>query len=193
MRLFDEGLTIEGIGLSLRDTAVTSSMIYFILFGAEVLKGFFSRSGLPVALASWAGSSGFDPWVVLIAMLAIFIVLGCFMESLSMILVIVPFFWPVLVDLNGGDYALADSAAYGLGPEELKIWFGILALVVVELGLITPPVGLNVFIISSLAPDTSMGDIFKGVMPFFAIEILRVALLLAIPAISLTLPRLLSH
>ncbi len=193
MRLFGEGLTLEGIGLSLRDTAVTTSMIYFILFGAEVLKGFFARSGLPAALASWASTTGLDPWLVLVAMLAIFVVLGCFMESLSMILVIVPFFWPVLVDLNGGDYALADTAAYGLGPEELKIWFGILALVVVELGLITPPVGLNVFIISSLDPDTSMGDIFKGVMPFFAVEILRITLLVAIPAISLTLPRLLSN
>jgi tripartite ATP-independent transporter DctM subunit len=193
MRLFGEGLTLQGIGLSLRDTAVTTAMIYFILFGAEVLKGFFARSGLPAALASWASTSGFDPWLVLVVMLVIFIVLGCFMESLSMILVIVPFFWPVLVDLNGGAYALADSAAYGIGPEELKIWFGILALVVVELGLITPPVGLNVFIISSLAPDTSMGETFKGVMPFFAVEILRVALLVAVPAIALTLPRLLSQ
>jgi tripartite ATP-independent transporter DctM subunit len=193
MRLFGEGLTLQGIGLSLRDTAITTSMIYFILFGAEVLKGFFARSGLPAALASWASTSGFDPWIVLVVMLVILIVLGCFMESLSMILVIVPFFWPVLVDLNGGAYALADGAAYGLDPEELKIWFGILALVVVELGLITPPVGLNVFIISSLAPDTSMGETFKGVMPFFAVEILRVSVLVAVPAIALTLPRLLSH
>ena len=81
-------------------------------------------------------------------MLAFLIVLGCFMESLAMILVVVPFFWPVLIDLNGGDYATAATAAYGLSTEELKIWFGILALIVVELGLITPPVGLNVFIIS---------------------------------------------
>jgi TRAP-type C4-dicarboxylate transport system permease large subunit len=80
-----------------------------------------------------------------------------------------------------------------LGPEELKIWFGILALVVVELGLITPPVGLNVFIISSLAPNVGMREVFKGVMPFFAIEVVRIALLVAIPAIALTLPRLLSH
>jgi tripartite ATP-independent transporter DctM subunit len=193
MRLFGEGLTLERIGLSLRDTAVTTAMIYFILFGAEVLKGFFARSGLPAALAAWASTSGLDPWLVLVAMMVIFIILGCFMESLSIILVIVPFFWPVLVDLNGGAYAIAETAGYGLGPEELKIWFGILALVVVELGLITPPVGLNVFIISSLAPDTRMGDIFKGVMPFFAAEIVRVTLLVAVPAISLILPRLLSH
>ena len=193
MRLRGEGLTLQGIGLSLRDTAVTTAMIYFILFGAEVLKGFFARSGLPAGLASWASASGFDPWLVLIAMMLILIVLGCFMESLSMILVVVPFFWPALIELNGGTYALADSAAYGLGTEELKIWFGILALVVVELGLITPPVGLNVFIISSLAPDTRMGDIFKGVLPFFASEIVRIALLVAVPAIALTLPRLLGH
>ena len=82
-------------------------MIYFILFGAEVLKGFFSRAGLPAALADWAGSSGLDPWTVLILMLLILIVLGCFMESLAMILVVVPFFWPALVELNGGDYATA--------------------------------------------------------------------------------------
>ena len=186
-----EGLTIPLLGRSLLDTAVTSGMIYFILFGAEVLKGFFARAGLPAALASWAGASGLDPWTILVLMLVILIVLGCFMDSLSMIVVVVPFFWPVLVDLNGGAYALADTAAYGLGPDELKIWFGILALVVVELGLITPPVGLNVFIISSLAEDTSMRDTFKGVMPFFAAEIVRVGLLLALPILTLALPRLL--
>jgi tripartite ATP-independent transporter DctM subunit len=192
MRLFGPGLTLAGVRHALRDTAVTSSMIYFILFGAEVLKGFFSRSGLPAALAAWAGTSGLDPWLVLAAMLAILIILGCFMESLSMILVIVPFFWPVLIDLNGGDWITADAAAYGVDAEDLKIWFGILALVVVELGLITPPVGLNVFIIASLAPETGMRSVFRGVMPFFTVEILRVILLLAFPAIALTLPRLLA-
>jgi TRAP-type C4-dicarboxylate transport system permease large subunit len=76
MRLFGEGLTLQRIGLSLRDTAVTTGMIYFILFGAEVLKGFFARSGLPAALATWASTSGLDPWMILIAMLVIFIILG---------------------------------------------------------------------------------------------------------------------
>jgi tripartite ATP-independent transporter DctM subunit len=193
LRLFGEGLSLTGIRDALLLTAVTSGMIYFILFGAEVLKGFFSRSGLPAALASWAATSGLDPWLVLIAMLAIFIVLGCFMDSLSMILVIVPFFWPTLVDLNGGDYVTAATSAYGLGPEDLKIWFGILALIVVELGLITPPVGLNVFIISSLSDEATMRDTFRGVMPFFGAELLRVALILAVPAITLALPHFLSR
>ena len=110
------------------------------------------------------------------------------MDSLAMILVVVPFFWPALVDLNGGDYITAESAVYGLDTEQLKIWFGIIALVVVELGLITPPVGLNVFIISSLADNVRMKEVFIGVLPFFAVEILRIALLLAAPALCLFLP-----
>ena len=188
----DDGLGWAGIRASLLDTAVTAGMIYFILFGAEVLAGFFARAGLPAALAAWTGGSGLDPWVLLVVMLAILIVLGCFMDSLAMILVVVPFLWPALVDLNGGDHATAATAAYGLGTDELKLWFGIVALVVVELGLITPPVGLNVFIIASLARNVSMGDVFAGVMPFFAVEIGRIALLLAVPALCLLVPRLLS-
>jgi tripartite ATP-independent transporter DctM subunit len=188
----EAGLSLAGIRGSLLDTAVTSGMIYFILFGAEVLKTFFARAGLPAAMATWTANAGIDPWLLLIAMLLILIVLGCVMDSLAMILVIVPFFWPALVDLNGGDYALAETAAFGLNTEELKIWFGIIALVVVELGLITPPVGLNVFIIAGLSQGVRMAEVFTGVMPFFAIEILRIALLLALPALCLFLPRYLS-
>ena len=186
------GLDLPALRASILSTAVTSAMIYFILFGAEVLKGFFARSGLPAALATWAASSSLDPWVILVGMLLALILLGCFMESLSMILVVVPFFWPVLVDLNGGDWASAETAAFGMNAEELKIWFGILALIVVELGLITPPVGLNVFIIHALAQDTSMGDTFRGVMPFFGAELVRIVLLLALPTLTLWLPRFLS-
>jgi len=116
----------------LRDTAVTSGMIYFILFGAEVIKSFFSRAGLPAALADWAAASTLDPWFILVVMLLLLILLGCFMESLSMILVVVPFFWPALIMLNGGDYVSVEASAYGMGTDDLKIWFGILALVVVE-------------------------------------------------------------
>ena len=192
LRFTEQGLTNEGIKKSFLDTAVTSGMIYFILFGAEVIKSFFTRAGLPAALADWSATSGMDPWLILIAMLLLLIVLGCFMESLSMILVVVPFFWPVLVTLNGGDFVTADTAAYAMNTEHLKIWFGILALIVVELGLITPPVGLNVFIISSLAKDVAMKTVFKGVIPFFSAELVRIALILAFPAIALFLPDFLS-
>ncbi len=190
LNLGGEGLTPGKLRDSFLDTAITSGMIYFILFGAEVLKGFCTRANLPAAMADWAAGSGFDPWVVLILMLLLLIVLGCFMESLAMILVVVPFFWPTLADLNGGAFATAETAVFGMGPEDLKIWFGILALVVVELGLITPPVGLNVFIINALARDTPMRETFRGVMPFFASEIVRVILILAFPALALLVPRL---
>ena len=186
------GLTMPRLGTALRETAVTAGMIAFILFGAEVLKGFFARAGLPAAMSDWAGSSGYDPFVVLVAMLAILIVLGCFMESLAMILVVVPFFWPALVEINGGDYAVAETAAFGMSNDELKLWFGILALIVVELGLITPPVGLNVFIISALARDVPISETFRGVMPFFGVEVLRIFLIIASPGLCLWLPRLMS-
>lgn len=189
-RLTGEGLNFTGLLRAIRATAITSGMIYLILFGAEVLKGFFTRTNLPQALSEWAANSGMEPMLILIIMLVIFIILGCFMESLAMILVVVPFFWPTLIALNGGDYANAETSAFGLDTDSLKIWFGILALIVVELGLITPPVGLNVFIISSLSRDTPMSTVFRGVMPFFGAEIIRVALILMLPALTLMVPRL---
>lgn len=185
-----EGLNMAGLMRAVRATAITAGMIYLILFGAEVLKGFFTRTGLPQALSDWAAVSGLDPMLVLIIMLVIFVILGCFMESLAMILVVVPFFWPTLIALNGGDYVTTETAAFGMDNDSLKIWFGILALIVVELGLITPPVGLNVFIISSLTRDTPMSTVFRGVLPFLGAEVIRVALILMLPALTLIVPRL---
>ncbi|MEP3431282.1 MAG: TRAP transporter large permease [Roseibium sp.] len=177
---------------ALKETASTSGMIYLIILGAELLKIFMSRVGLPQETAAWIAGSGLEPMTVLILLLVALILLGCLMDSLSMILLVIPFFWPVLVDMNGGIYQDAEGAGFGMSTEDLKIWFGILALIVVELGLITPPVGMNVFVISSLARDTPMIETFKGVMPFFGAEIFRVVLLVSFPALTLWLPRLLS-
>ena len=177
---------------ALRETAGTTGMIYLILFGAELLKIYMSRIGLPQATAEWILATGMAPMVVLVLLLLALIFLGCLMDSLSMILLVIPFFWPVLVDLNGGLYMTADGAGFGMSTEHLKIWFGILALIVVELGLITPPVGMNAFVISALARDTPMIEIFRGVAPFFCAELLRVGLLLAFPVLALWLPRVLS-
>jgi tripartite ATP-independent transporter DctM subunit len=165
---------------SLLSTAQTSGMIYLILLGAELLKIFMSRGGVPQAAAEMMATSGLSPYTVLVLLLIALIVLGCLMDSLSMMLLAMPFFWPVIAELD-----------FGLGVEETKVWFGILALIVVELGLITPPVGMNVFVINALARDVPMAETFKGVFPFFLIELVRVALLLAFPAITLFLPALL--
>ncbi len=173
---------------ALKETAATTGMIYLILLGAELVKIFMSRIGLPQQTADWIAGSGMEPMLVMILLLVALIFLGCLMDSLSMILLVIPFFWPVLVELNGGLYQMAEGSGFGMSTEDLKIWFGILALIVVELGLITPPVGMNVFVISAMARDTPMLDTFKGVMPFFGAEILRVAILLAFPALTLWLP-----
>ncbi len=165
---------------SLLSTAQTSGMIYLILLGAELLKIFMSRGGVPQTAAQMMATSGLDPYTILILLLIALILLGCLMDSLSMILLAIPFFWPVIAGLD-----------FGLSAEETKVWFGILALIVVELGLITPPVGMNVFVINSLARDVPMAQTFKGVFPFFLIELVRVALLIAFPSLALFLPRLL--
>jgi len=166
---------------ALLDTARTTGMIYLILLGAELLKIFMSRGGVPQAAAEMMATSGLSPVHVLIILLIVLIILGCLLDSLSMILLAIPFFWPVISELD-----------FGMSPEDLKVWFGILALIVVELGLITPPVGLNVFVINSLAPDVPMRQTFLGVAPFFFAELFRVALLVAFPGLALWLPKLLS-
>jgi tripartite ATP-independent transporter DctM subunit len=171
----------QGIKDALLDTASTSGMIYLILLGAALLNIFMARGGVPQAAADLMVKSGLSPMAILWLLLAALIVLGCLMDSLSMILLAIPFFWPVISGLD-----------FGMSQDDLKIWFGILALIVVELGLITPPVGMNVFVINSLARDVPMSETFRGVMPFFAAELLRVVVLVAFPALTLWLPKVLS-
>ena len=166
---------------ALLDTAKTSGMIYLILFGAQILNIFMARGGVPQAAAEMMANSGLSPIVVLVLLLLALIVLGCLMDSLSMILLTIPFFWPVISVMD-----------FGMSPDDLKVWFGILALIVVELGLITPPVGMNVFVISALARDVPMRQTFLGVMPFFAAELVRVAVIVAFPALTLWLPKVLA-
>lgn len=175
----------------LKETARTTGMIYLILLGAELMKIFMSRIGLPQATAEWILNAQMEPMAVLIILLVALIFLGCLMDSLSMILLVIPFFWPVLMEINGGIYQGAEGAGFGMSTDELKIWFGILALVVVELGLITPPVGMNVFVISAMAKDTPMIETFRGVAPFFMAEMLRVVLIILFPALTFWLPRVL--
>jgi tripartite ATP-independent transporter DctM subunit len=173
-------MNLAGMRAALLDTAKTAGMIYLILLGAQLLNIFMARGGVPQAAAAMMANSGLPPLVVLVLLLVALIVLGCLMDSLSMILLAIPFFWPVVAELD-----------FGMSPNDLKIWFGILALIVVELGLITPPVGMNVFVINSLARDVPMMQTFIGVLPFFFAELLRVTILIAFPVLSLWLPKLL--
>jgi len=181
LAFFRRTVDLRGMKAALLDTAKTTGMIYLILLGAQLLNIFMARGGVPQAAAAMIANSGLPPMIVLVLLLVALIFLGCLMDSLSMILLAIPFFWPVIAELD-----------FGMSPNDLKIWFGILALIVVELGLITPPVGMNVFVISSLARDVPMIQTFIGVLPFFFAELVRVAILVAFPALSLWLPKVLA-
>ena len=174
------GMRWGGFVDALLGAATTTALIFLILLGAAMFNAFLGFSQLPFFAAEFFKNSGFSPMVVLMAMVVLFILLGFVMDSLSMILLTVPIFWPIIAALD-----------FGLQPEDLKLWFGIIALIVVEMGLITPPVGLNVFVINSMAKDVPMIETFKGVMPFLMSDILRVALIILFPIITLILPRLL--
>ena len=185
-------LNLTQLKEALLETAGLSGMIYLILLGAELMKIYMSRTGLPQAIADWILVAGFEPMSVLIVLLLGIILLGCLLDSLSIILLIIPFFWPVLVELNGGVHIAAETAGFGMTTGDLKIWFGILALVVVEVGLITPPVGMNVFVISSIADNCDISDTFKGVSPFFIAELIRIVILVSLPILALWLPNILT-
>lgn len=175
------GMRVNGFIEALLGTAQTTAMIFLILLGAAIFNAFLGFSQLPITAADFFGNSGLSPYTILFGMIALFIVLGFVMDSLSLIFLTIPIFWPIIAALD-----------FGMSPDEAKLWFGIIALIVVEMGLITPPVGLNVFIINSMAKDVPMIETFKGVIPFFASDIIRVGVLIAFPTITLILPRLLA-
>ncbi len=174
------GLDLKGLGECLLGTAAATAMIFFIILGAQVFNTFLAYTQLTQFAAAWVAGAGLDPWTVLFLILLAYLVFGCVMDSLSMILLTVPIFFPLIMTLD-----------FGMSPQETAIWFGVLVLVVVELGLITPPVGMNMFIINSMARDVPMTATYRGVVPFLVAEIFRVALLVLVPGITLFLPRLL--
>ena len=136
-------------------------------------------TGVADFLSELAVGSGLNPYTILVLFLLIYLVLGCLMDSLAMIFLTIPIFWPIMAGLD-----------FGMPENDLKLWFGILMLIVVEAGLITPPVGINVLIINHHAPNVPMRETFKGVMPFLASGVVRVTLLILLPRITLFLPHL---
>ncbi|MEM7443309.1 MAG: TRAP transporter large permease [Pseudomonadota bacterium] len=180
LAVFHGGMRLDGFVDCLKGTAEASAMIFLIILGAKIFNGMLALTQMPQSAALLIGESGLAPLAILVIMLLIYLVLGCMMDSLSMILLTVPIFFPIVMALD-----------FGLTPEETAIWFGILALIVVEVGLITPPVGMNVFIINSLARDVPMLDSFRGVLPFLLSDAVRVVILVAFPVITLGLVGLL--
>lgn len=167
-------LNFRALSESLLATAKTTGMIFLIVLGAELINVFLALTRLPQSMAASISGWSVAPLLVLAAILVIYLLLGMVMDSLSMILLTTPLFFPIIMSLN-----------FGMTPDDTAIWFGILTLVAVEVGLITPPVGMNVYIINSLARDIPMLETFRGVVPFLVSDGVRIIALVAFPIITL--------
>jgi tripartite ATP-independent transporter DctM subunit len=170
-------MTFDKLVASIRTTAQTSGMIFLIFIGADMINASLALSQLPAQLADMVGHLQISPLVVMAGIMIFYIILGCVMDEMSMILLTVPTLFPVIL---GMDF-------FGLNPSDKSLWFGILILTVCEIGMIFPPVGLNVYIMNGLAKDVPMVETYKGVVPFLITDGIRLALLIAFPAISLWL------
>lgn len=153
------------------ETAHTTATLFIVLIGAWIFSNFINLAGLPEGLLAFVSSLGLGPMSVMLMIVMVYIVLGCVFESLSMLLLTVPIFFPLVTSL-------------GFDP----VWFGIIVVVVTEISLITPPVGLNVFVLKGVVGDISTGTIFRGVTPFWIVDIFRLILLLLVPWLVLVLP-----
>jgi tripartite ATP-independent transporter DctM subunit len=162
-------------------TAETTAMIFVILLGAEIFNAFLALTQAPDLLGMWISEQSWPPYAVLVLLLVTYIILGAVMDELAMILLTLPIFFPVVTNLD-----------FGLTMEETAIWFGVLVLVVVGIGLTAPPIGLNVFVVSSLAREVPLARIYRGVLPYLAMDVLRLAILIAFPGLSLWLMRALA-
>jgi TRAP-type C4-dicarboxylate transport system permease large subunit len=176
--LAQRSLDRRGIVDAIKQTAETSGMIFMILLGAEVFGAFLALARLPTTVADLVGGMGLAPHVVLIAMLTIYIFLGAVMDELAMILLTLPVFFPIVQALD-----------FGMAPDDVAIWFGILVLIVVGIGLTAPPIGLNVFVISAIARDVPITRTYASVLPFIAADIFRLALVVAVPGLALWMVR----
>ncbi len=156
---------------SMVETVRTASMLFFILITAFLFSYFLVRTQVPAGLVEWVKGTGLPPWLVMVTLVAFYVVLGCVLESIAMMLITVPVFLPLLLEL-------------GYDP----VWFGVLLVVVIEIGLVTPPVGLNIFVIRSQVPEIPLSSIYAGILPFLAAAFVLVVLMLAVPELALWLP-----
>ena len=158
---------------ALIETASNTAMIYIIIFGASIFSYFINVAHVPEALTAWVQSLPLSPLAVIFVLLVIYIILGCIFDTVSAMLITLPFVLPIVT---------------GLGYD--PVWWGIINVVVVELGMITPPIGINVFVLYGVARTIPLSQIFRGVMPFVASDFFRLMLLTLVPALTLWLPKL---
>ncbi|KFC67102.1 TRAP dicarboxylate transporter, DctM subunit [Bosea sp. LC85] len=178
--VFRRALGLKEIGEAILQTAETSAMIFAILLGAEIFNAFLALTQVPTAAAEMIATSGWQPYSVLVGLLVFYIVLGGVMDELAMILLTLPVFFPIVTALD-----------FGMPVDDIAIWFGILVLIVVGIGMTCPPIGLNVFVVASLARDVPVTRIYRGVLPFVLSDVIRLGIVVAFPALTLYLVKLL--
>ena len=170
------------------ETAKLSVMIFTIIWGVLIYVRFLGFADLPGAFSDWITSLHMSPMLILICILLAYAVLGMFMDAIGMLLLTLPVVYPAVMALNGGEFVSAADSTFGMSGPMCAIWFGILVVKMAEFCLITPPIGLNCFVVAGVRDDLSVQDVFKGVTPFFIADAITIALLVAFPAIVLWLP-----
>ena len=184
------GMRWPQLKTALLDTAKLTVMIFSIIWGVLIYVRFLGFAELPDAFAAWITSLEMSPMLILICILLGYAVLGMFMDAIGMLLLTLPVVYPAVMALNGGEFVSAEDSAFGMSGPMCAIWFGILVVKMAEFCLITPPIGLNCFVVAGVRDDLNVQDVFKGVMPFFLADAITIALLVAFPAIVLFLPSL---
>ena len=184
------GMGWRQLSSALLETAKLSAMIFTIIWGVLIYVRFLGFADLPGAFADWIASLHQPPLMTLVLILLAYAVLGMFMDAIGMLLLTLPVVYPAVMALNGGLGVSAEESAFGMSGPMCAVWFGILVVKMAEFCLITPPIGLNCFVVASVRDDLSVGDVFRGVTPFFLADAITIGLLIAFPGIVLWLPSL---
>ena len=189
MALF-QGMRWPQFKEALLETAKLSVMIFTIIWGVLIYVRFLGFADLPGTFSDWITSLTMSPMLILVCILLAYAVLGMFMDAIGMLLLTLPVVYPAVMALNGGEFVSAADSTFGMSGPMCAIWFGILVVKMAEFCLITPPIGLNCFVVAGVRDDLTVQDVFKGVTPFFVADAITIALLVAFPGIVLWLPSL---
>jgi len=185
-----KGMRMKQLKGALMETAKLTVMIFTIIWGVLLYVRFLGFADLPSAFSDWITSLDQSPMITLLFILLAYAVLGMFMDAIGMLLLTLPVVYPAVMALNGGEDVLAVDSAFGVSGVGASIWFGIIVVKMAELCLITPPIGLNCFVVAGVRPECSVQDVFRGVTPFFVADVITIAVLVSFPSIVLWLPSL---
>lgn len=188
-----KGMKWQNLKAALIESAKLTVMIFTIIWGVLLYVRFLGFADLPTAFSDWITSLDQSPMITLICILLAYAILGMFMDAIGMLLLTLPVVYPAVIALNGGEAVTAADSAFGISGVGCAIWFGIIAVKMCELCLITPPIGLNCFVVAGVRKDISVQDVFRGASPFFVADVVTISVLIAFPSIVLWLPSLINN